>query len=113
MVKSGGPETTRVAVAVRVIAPLVAVIVNGYVPGAIVVVGLMDSCALPEPCATNGGLKDQVACCADSPVSPRVTSPPKPFVLAMDAVYTALPPGATVTDEGDAETVKSGLPASR
>ena len=115
--KSGGPETTSVTVAVRVIGPLVAslvpVIVSGYVPGAIVAAGVTDSWAVPAPLATTEGLKLHVACAGDSPDRPSVTAPPKPFVLETDTVNVVVPPRATVADDGDAPTVKSGVPASR
>jgi hypothetical protein len=111
--KSGGPDITRVAVAVRVIAPLVALIVNGYVPGVRPVAVVTDSWAVPAPLATTEGLKLHAACPDDSPDRPSVTAPPKPFVLETDTVNVVLPPAATVADDGDTPTVKSGVIASR
>jgi hypothetical protein len=89
------------------------VIVNGYVPGVIDAAVVTDSWADPAPLATTEGLKLHVACAGESPDRPSVTAPPKPFVLETDAVNVVLPPGATVDDDGDAPTVKSGVPAIR
>src|SRR6516225_4012596 len=113
MPKSGGPETVRLAVAVRVIAPLVALTVSGYVPGARSVAVVTDSWAVPAPLAITEGLQLHVACAADSPDRPSVTAPPNPFVLVTETVNVVLPPGATVTEDGDRLTVKSGVTASR
>lgn len=59
-VGAGGGETTRVAVAVRVVVPLVPVTVRGYVPVGVVVAALTVMVEAPDV-VTDGGLKLAVA----------------------------------------------------
>src|SRR5215470_17682358 len=107
--KSGGAVTTSVAAALWTAAPLVAVIVSGYVPAAIDVAVVTVSCADPLPPAMTGGLMLQLAWLSGSPLSVSDTSPVNPFTGETETLYETAPPAAVLADAGETLNVKSGV----
>lgn len=75
-------------------------------PAAVAAVVLIDRTELPEPPATDVGLKAAVAP-AGSPLTPRPTVPVNPPLGVMVAVYEAPVPACTVCEAGDAVMLKS------
>jgi hypothetical protein len=84
VLKSGGPGTTSVTVAVRDSVPVAPVIVSVYVPGGVVVAVETVSVEFPEA-ETDAGLKLAVAP-VGSPVTLRFTVSVKPFSAPMVVV---------------------------
>jgi hypothetical protein len=107
--KSGGAVTTSVAAAVWTVAPLVAVIVSGYVPGVIDVAVLTASCADPAPPVMTVGLMLQLAWLSDRPLSVSETSPVNPFTGETETLYETAPPAPVLAEDGDTLVVKSGV----
>jgi hypothetical protein len=107
-VKSGGPVTISVRFAVWLRLPLVAVTVNGYVPGVVLPVVVRVNVELPLP-VTVVGLKSAVTP-EGSPLIVNPTLPANPLTAVVLTVYTALLPATALWLPGVAPTVKSGGP---
>src|SRR5207253_99790 len=95
-----------VTAAVCVSAPLVAVIVSGYVPAATAAVVVMFSVEEPVP-VTEAGLNVGIARSEERRVG-KETEPAKPPIALVDAVYVVPPPCAIVCAAGLAVYVESG-----
>src|SRR5689334_21802875 len=95
--------------AVWVSAPLVAVIVAGYVPAAVTLAIVSVNVDEPLP-LTVAGLKD-AATPAGKPLAVSVTAPVNPFNAFTLTVYVALPPDTADCVDGVAATPKSGAGA--
>ena len=70
------------------------------------------SVAVPDPPVTRAGEKVPPPCDGARPARDRSTSDAKPCSAPTDTPTAADDPGDTVTDVGDAATVKSGVVAS-
>ena len=90
--------------------PLVPVIVSVRVPRVALLEGCTVSVEFPEP-VIEDRLK-LVLTRDPCPLTLKLTVPANPFTLAMVTVYEPEVPRVTVSDDGDAEIVKSGLGAA-
>ncbi len=106
-VKSGGPVTFSVTVAVWTSEPLVPVIVSVGLPVGVLLVVVTVSVEDPDP-LTDVGENDAVAPLG-RPLALRLTVPVNPFSAPTLTVYVVLPPALTVWALGLADTVKSGF----